>query len=104
MTHNLPQPIARYFAAGSPQEITDCFADGAEVFDEGRRHHGRDEILRWREEVSKISFDQEILSVRGEGETFVIKCQVSGSFPGSPIELDHIFVLSGDKIGSLGIE
>jgi hypothetical protein len=104
MTHNLPQPVARYFAASSPQEIADCFTDDAEVFDERRTHHGRREILQWREEVAKVSFDQEIISVRSDGATYLVKCQVSGAFPGSPIELDHSFVLAGDKIGSLRIE
>jgi hypothetical protein len=32
-----------------------------------------------------------------------VRARLTGEFPGSPLELDHIFKLSGDKIASLEI-
>jgi hypothetical protein len=37
-----------------------------------------------------------------DGATIVVGC-VAGDFPNSPLELDHIFRLEGDKIASLEI-
>ena len=104
MARPLPAPIATYFAATSPAEFADCFTDDAQVTDERRTHRGRDEILHWREEVAKISFQQAILATRGEGDTFVVTCRVSGDFPGSPVELNNTFTLAGDKIAALSID
>jgi hypothetical protein len=44
------------------------------------------------------------LTVRlfGDGKT-VVTAKVSGNFPGSPLNLDHVFELHGDKIASLEI-
>ena len=38
-----------------------------------------------------------------DGATIVVPGRVAGDFPNSPIELDHIFRLDGDKIASLEI-
>ncbi|WP_235610767.1 hypothetical protein [Bordetella sp. H567] len=35
---------------------------------------------------------------------FEVKTNVVGSFPGSPVQLDHVFSLVADKIQSLRIE
>jgi hypothetical protein len=40
--------------------------------------------------------------VEREGTT-VVTGKVSGNFPGSPVNLEHIFRLKGDKIASLEI-
>jgi hypothetical protein len=37
-----------------------------------------------------------------DGKT-VVRARLSGNFPGSPLDLDHIFELHGDKIVSLEI-
>lgn len=103
MTDELPTPIARYFAATTPSQIADCFTDDAVVADERRTYRGRHEILRWREEVGKISFQQDVLSLERRGDRAVVTCRVSGDFPGSPVELDHVFQLEGDKIAELAI-
>jgi hypothetical protein len=43
-----------------------------------------------------------ISSTVRDGATIVVG-RVAGDFPNSPIELDHIFRLDGDKIASLEI-
>lgn len=103
MTDELPTPIARYFAATTPSQIAECFTDDAVVTDERHTYRGRLDVLRWREEVGKISFQQDVLSLERRGDLAVVRCRVSGAFPGSPVELDHVFQLAGDKIVELAI-
>ena len=44
-----------------------------------------------------------IRSTVRDGATIVVVGRVAGGFPNSPIELDHIFRLEGDRISSLDI-
>lgn len=103
MTDALPIPVAAYFEARTPQQIADCFADDGVAIDERQTHRGRKAILRWREEVGKISFQQEILTLRKDGDAVRVICRVSGDFKGSPVELDYAFQLAGDRIAVLEI-
>jgi xanthine dehydrogenase molybdopterin-binding subunit B len=80
MPLDLPKPIAEYFAADHASDahaLARCFADGGVVHDEGG-------------------------TFRGTGAT-IVAAQVTGDFPGSPVTLDHVFRLAGDKIVSLEI-
>lgn len=99
----LPPPAAAYFAAKTPNEIADTFTEDATVVDERRLRRGRAEILQWREEVARISFTSDILSVAQAGDHVTVVCRLTGDFPGSPIDLDHVFKLSGNLISSLEI-
>lgn len=103
MTDLLPVPVAAYFAAKTPQQIADCFAEDGIAFDERRTHKGREAILHWREEVGKVSFRQEVLSSHADGDTVRVRCRVTGDFKGSPAELVNVFRLKGGKIASLEI-
>lgn len=38
------------------------------------------------------------------GDTVHLRAKVTGSFSGSPVELDYLFILANDKITSLKIE
>jgi hypothetical protein len=38
------------------------------------------------------------------GDAVRLRAKVTGSFPGSPVELDYLFMLANDKIASLKIE
>ncbi len=103
MIHPLPAPVAGYFAANDPEGIADCFTEDGIARDERQTHRGRAEILRWREDVAKVSFRQEILRAAPDGANFRVTCRVSGAFKGSPVELDHVFSLTGDRIARLEI-
>lgn len=103
MTSALPTPIARYFAAVTPSQIADCFAEDGIVTDERRTYRGRDEIRLWREDVGAINFRQDVISSSQSEDTAVVTCRVSGDFPGSPVELEHTFRVEGDKIAALVI-
>lgn len=100
---SLPQPVAAYFAARTPSEIAATFTEDAVVVDGRRLRRGRTEILKWREEVAQISFTKEVISVARAGAHVTVACRVTGDFPGSPVDLDHIFKLDGNLISSLEI-
>jgi len=103
MADTFPIPVEAYFAASTPEQIADCFTEDGVAVDEHHTHKGRDAILRWREDVSKISFRQDIQTFSRDGARVLVSCRVSGDFKGSPVDLDYVFVLEGDRIARLEI-
>jgi hypothetical protein len=104
---NLPKPIALYIEAenGGDASLCDqCFVDNAVVRDENEIRSGLPAIKKWKAETKrKYQHIVEPLSViQKEGKT-IVRNRLTGKFPGSPIELDFAFTLSGDKIVSLEI-
>ena len=104
---NLATPIAIYIAAenrGDTETLAQCFAEDAVVRDEGQTIKGLAAIKQWKAETRKkyqhtiepLTFAQK------EGKTIVTN-RLTGNFPGSPIELEFVFKLDGDKIVSLEI-
>ena len=104
---SLPERIAQYFAAdlaGDASALARCFAAEAVVRDEGGTFNGAAAIKRWNEEAkAKYRYTVELLSVDARGGEIVVVGRVVGDFPGSPITLQHIFHIAGDKIVSLEI-
>lgn len=107
MSIELPQPIAAYFASdsrGDAQAISDCFTQGAVVVDEGNTHTGRDAIRQWITNAStKYAYTVEPFALSQNGETTIVTSRLVGNFPGSPVDLRYIFVLSGLGIDRLEI-
>ena len=107
MSRELPAPIAGYFAAENSDDteaLTACFSPDAVVRDEGRRIQGIAAIKAWkREGKAKYQHKIKVIGATETGGETIVRGLVSGNFPGSPIELDHIFRLDGDKIASLDI-
>jgi hypothetical protein len=104
---DLPTPIAIYAAAenrGDTEVLDQCFAEEAVVRDEGQTIEGLAAIKKWKAETKKkyqhtiepLAFGQK------EGKT-VVTNRLTGNFPGSPIELEFVFTLKGDKITCLEI-
>jgi hypothetical protein len=52
---------------------------------------------------SAEAFTVEPLRVAQQGSSVRVRARVSGNFPGSPVELEHVFRLGGGKIESLEI-
>jgi hypothetical protein len=104
---NLPEPIEAYFAsenAHDPSAIDTCFAVDAVVRDERAAIEGVTAIKAWRVETgAKYQHTVEPLSMSKGNGTIVVTVRVTGTFPGSPIELTHTFALRGDRIASLEI-
>jgi hypothetical protein len=108
MSLELPQPIAAYLAAVNAKD-TDMlglyFAAEAVVHDEGREYRGLDAIKSWGEETQrKYKYAVEALDTLASGNTVRVRAKLTGSFTGSPIELEYQFSLRDDKIISLKIE
>jgi ketosteroid isomerase-like protein len=104
MTVSLPKPIGDYFAASNAHVAparARAFADDAIVHDEGKVHRGRAAIARWAQgTVDKYQTKIVPLSVSGGGASTAVKAKVSGTFPGSPIELTFSFEIGDDGIKS----
>ena len=107
MSISLPKPIAEYFAAeqaGDAAQLARCFVSDGVVHDEGGTFTGTVAIEQWNA-VARAKYHHTVTPIRStvrDGATIVVG-RVAGDFPGSPIELDHIFRLDGDKIASLDI-
>ncbi len=107
MAVSMPAPIARYFASENTHDteaLKDCFAADGVVYDEERTLKGLAAISAWRRETAaKYSHTAEPVRLFEQDGKTVVTARVSGSFPGSPVDLDHIFELDGDRIASLEI-
>jgi len=107
MSISLHPPIDLYFASANahdPSAIDRCFAAGGVVRDEGKTIAGVAAIKAWRIETGeKYHHVVEPLSVSTRDGKVVVTGKVSGNFPGSPISLQHIFEIEGDRIVSLEI-
>ena len=107
MSVELPEPIAAYIAAENGHDteaMARCFTDHAVVRDEGRTIEGLAAIKQWKAETKKNYQHtvEPLASVQKDGKT-VVTNRLIGNFPGSPIDLQFIFGLDGNKIASLEI-
>jgi SnoaL-like domain len=107
MSISLPKPIADYFAAeqaGDAARLAHCFVSDGVVHDEGGTFSGTIAIERWYA-AARAKYQHTVAPISStvrDGASIVVG-RVAGDFPNSPIELDHIFRLEGDKIASLEI-
>ena len=96
-----------YFSAEDAADtdvLERCFAPDAVVRDEGQVMRGLDAIKAWKLAAqAKYRYRVEPLSASHEGATATVRARLTGSFPGSPVELTYTFGLVGDKIASLEI-
>ena len=107
MSVDLPGPIAIYIAAenrGDTEAMAECFAEEAVVRDEDQTVEGLAAIKQWKAETRKKYQHtiEPLASIQKDGKTIVTN-RLTGNFPGSPIELEFVFTLDGDKIASLEI-
>jgi ketosteroid isomerase-like protein len=107
MPLDLPGPIAEYFAAEKARDalaLAQCFVDDGVVYDEGGTFRGTNAIRDWNAAArKKYQHTVEPLSVIQRDGATIVAGKVAGNFPGSPVTLDHIFRLEGEKILSLEI-
>ena len=107
MSIKLPKPIAAYFAAekaGDAGALARCFASNGMVHDEGGSFTGRAAIEQWNT-TARAKYHHTVvpLSATDGDDAVVVLCRVAGEFPGSPVELQHVFRLDDETIGSLEI-
>jgi hypothetical protein len=103
----LPGPVSRYFETGHGADIAHiarCFAPDATVVDEGQTYQGHAAILAWqRVAQKKYAYTSEPVGAACVDDRLSVTTCVVGNFPGSPVLLDHVFALAGDKFRSLEI-
>src|SRR6266849_4439738 len=88
----------------SPNALFRCFTEYGTVHDEGRDYRGRDAIRQWKQAADeKYRYVLEMVNAQTHGNEVTVRARLTGEFPGSPVELDHIFKLSNNKIASLEI-
>lgn len=107
MTLNLPEPIDIYFTSERAHDTTAvdrCFAADAVVRDEGGTIAGLAAIKAWREETGrKYQHTVEPLAMTQREGRIIVTGKVTGNFPGSPVNLDHVFEVAAGRIVSLEI-
>ena len=103
---NLPEPVATYFSAEKvgAEAVCQCFTKNAVVKDEAHTYEGQEAIKQWRDEAAaKFEFTSEPFACEGTDGKIVVTSKLTGSFPGSPVDLRFFFELEGNKIAALEI-
>ena len=107
MAINLPAVVAAYFQAEGAHDaaaVAQCFSANGEVRDENHVHLGQAAISEWKRAAStRYAATVAPLACRETTEGCVVRGEVSGNFPGSPVLLDFAFQLDADKISVLEI-
>lgn len=104
----LAPAIVAYITAANTRDtsaIAQCFAEDANVFDEGQHQIGAAAIARWMEDTGRRYRPRvEVLKVQHRTGKVLVSNIVSGNFPGSPLELRYTFRLNEQgKISRLDI-
>ena len=107
MALDVPQPVAEYLAAEKAKDadaLSRCFTEDGTIHNEGQDYHGRDSIRQWKQAAdAKYRNGLRAVNVQTLGDSVTVRARPTGEFPGNPVELDHIFKLSNNKIASLEI-
>ncbi|MBC3385346.1 nuclear transport factor 2 family protein [Pseudomonas sp. SWRI12] len=105
---SLAPAIAGYIAAANARDssaVTRFFAEDANVFDEGQHRVGTQAIAQWMEDTAqRFQPRVEVLDVQQRTGKVLVHNLISGTFPGSPLELRYTFRLDEQgKISRLDI-
>jgi hypothetical protein len=107
MKTDVPSVITSYFEASNANDIealVALFSADANVSDENQTHRGTVEIKAWAQDVrTKFTFTTKVLTTTERDSVVVVTTNLSGDFPGSPVDLDYTFTLDKNKITSLEI-
>ena len=104
---NLPKVITDLVVAQNNFDsvtYAQCFSETAVVFDEGKTHKGRIQIEQWIADANeRYQAVMKPVGFEERGSESLLKAEVSGTFPGSPVVLKYHFELSNGLIQSLKI-
>ena len=104
---NLPKVLADLVKAQNDFDSTayaDCFSETAVVFDEGKIHTGRKEIKHWIADANeRYKAVMQPVGFEERGPESLLKAEVSGTFPGSPIVMTYHLQIVDELIQSLKI-
>ena len=108
MSENLPQAITDYFAGKNARNYAMAlsgFAPDAKVSDEEQQHVGAAAIQEWMAgTATKYNDQSRVIGGTTQGARAIVTAEVSGTFPGSPIELRYAFTLRDGLIIGLAID
>jgi hypothetical protein len=103
----LPEPVAAYYHACDVFDgtlLADCFAKDSLLVDEGQEYHGPQAVSEHILEANRnAKIKTDITACMAKNSITVVTATISGNFDGSPLPLDFIFTLNGDKIKALTI-
>ncbi|MCU7251345.1 nuclear transport factor 2 family protein [Pseudomonas koreensis] len=104
----LAPAIVAYIDAANARDTTQVasfFAEDANVFDEGRHQIGPQAIAHWMQDTARRYQPRvEVLGVQLRTGKVLVQGLISGTFPGSPLELRYTFRLNEQgKIARLDI-
>jgi hypothetical protein len=107
MDTELPPVIAAFFQSTNTREFADflsLFTADAHVNDEANDYYGA-QIADW---IDRATADAKpttnITDSARDDDQFTVTAQVSGNFPGSPVQLRYYFALRDSKIATLLIK
>jgi uncharacterized protein (TIGR02246 family) len=105
---SLAPAIADYIAAANARDtskVASFFAEDANVFDEGEHQVGTHAIAQWMQDTAQRYQPRvEVLDVQLRTGKVLVHNLISGTFPGSPLELRYTFRLNEQgKIARLDI-
>lgn len=107
MKIQLPKILEKYIEASNEKDVkkfVSCFASSAIVHDEGELRTGIDQISEWFLKTrSKYNFTTEALQCEESKDGVVLTAKVTGTFPGSPINLRYNFKMQSGLIEQLRI-
>ncbi|GAA2536164.1 nuclear transport factor 2 family protein [Mycolicibacterium diernhoferi] len=99
---DLPEAVTTYLNAPDTATALTAFTADATVTDEGRDHHGTEEIRAWMTRAaSEYTYTTEFLGVAGDLD---IVQRLEGNFPGGVVDLHYRFTMAGPLIARLVIE
>jgi len=102
---HLPTPITDLIYAqngADAQAYTACFAPTATVIDENKTYVGKPEILQWITKAN-ATFKTKMKPIAYSEKESILKAEISGDFPGSPLVLTYTFRLENNLIQFLEI-
>lgn len=102
---NLPNVIAELVKTQNNFDsvaYAKCFTETAVVFDEGKTHHGRKEIENWIDNANR-EYHATMKPLEYAAKEAILKVEVSGNFPGSPIVLNYHLQITDGLTQSLKI-
>ena len=102
---NLPKVIAELVKSQNEFDsaaYADCFAENAQVFDEGKTHNGKAEIEQWIDKSNKDN-RATMEPVDYDEKEDILSAKIAGSFPGSPLILKFHFKIADGKIQALKV-
>jgi len=111
MSAEIPAVVTRYVRIASSDDPADaeaiaaCFSEDAEVADEGETRRGRVAIRQWwRGPATAYRYTVEVRGTLAHGgDRYVLFVRLSGSFPGSLVDLAYRFTVRDGLVATLVI-